>query len=83
MFFVYVLYTKKHAKHYTGFTSDLEKRLISHNELGNGWTSRYRPWILIYSKSFDTKKEALNHEKWLKTGIGRSFINSLSIEIVR
>lgn len=77
-FSVYVLFSKKHNKHYTGFTSNLENRLISHNELGHDWTSRYRPWKLIYSKKFDTKEEAMSYEKWLKAGSGRDFIKTLS-----
>lgn len=40
---VYVLYSEAFDKHYTGYTSDLEQRLISHNEFGNEWTARYRP----------------------------------------
>jgi hypothetical protein len=43
MFTVYVLYSEKYKKHYTGFTSDLPGRLISHNELGKDWTKDYRP----------------------------------------
>ena len=31
----YILYSEKFNKHYTGYTSDLEQRLRSHNELGN------------------------------------------------
>ncbi|MET3730827.1 GIY-YIG nuclease family protein, partial [Moheibacter stercoris] len=41
------------------------------------WTARYRPWKLIYTKIFDSKKEALEHEKWLKSGVGRDFIKSI------
>lgn len=74
---VYVLYSQIHQKHYTGFTSNLEERLLSHNVLGNGWTKRYRPWIVIYTKTFENKLEAMRYEKWLKTGVGRDFIKQL------
>ena len=77
MFSVYVLYSLSFDMHYTGYTSDLEGRLLSHNKLGNGWTSKYRPWKLIYTKIFETKSEALHYENWLKTGVGRTFIKSL------
>ena len=76
-FTVYVLFSEKHNKHYTGYTSDLEQRMLSHNELGKGWTASYRPWKLIYTKEFDNKKEAIQYEKWLKSGVGRDFIKSL------
>ena len=78
MFTVYVLYSNKFDKHYTGFTSNLKQRFLSHNKLGKGWTARYRPWIIIYTKTFDLKKEAINYEKWLKSGVGRDFIKTLN-----
>lgn len=78
MFTVYVLYSEKFNKIYIGFTSDLEKRLISHNELGKkGWTIKFRPWKVIHTEEFESKKEAMNREKYLKTGAGREFIRSL------
>ena len=73
----YILYSEKFKKHYTGFTSDLESRLLSHNQLGKDWTARYRPWKLIYTKEFNDKTEAMKYERWLKTGAGRDFIKSL------
>jgi putative endonuclease len=78
MFTVYVLYSSLHKKHYTGFTTNLEQRLISHNLLGKDWTARYRPWNVIYTKEFENKTDALKYEKWLKTGVGREFIKTLS-----
>ena len=51
-FTVYILFSILHQKHYTGFTSDLPDRLISHNELGYGWTSKYRPWKINSYKGF-------------------------------
>ena len=74
---VYILYSYKYNKHYTGFTSDLDERLRSHNEYGKDWTAAYRPWKLIFSKPFSEKSEAMAYEKWLKTGIGRDFIKEL------
>jgi putative endonuclease len=74
---VYILFSEKHNKHYTGFTSDLVSRLKSHNELGKDWTSRLRPWKLIFAKEFDSKQEAMAYEKWLKSGAGRDFVKKL------
>ncbi|MBK6636002.1 MAG: GIY-YIG nuclease family protein [Chitinophagaceae bacterium] len=55
-FTVYILYSLTAKKHYTGFTSNLEQRLLSHNELGKDWTAKYRPWQLIYTRDFIVKK---------------------------
>jgi putative endonuclease len=73
----YVLFSQTSGLHYIGFTSDLNQRLLSHNELGKGWTARYRPWRIIFTKEFQTKQEAMVFEKWLKTGVGRDFINTI------
>jgi putative endonuclease len=77
-FTVYILFSEKINKHYTGYSSNLQERMISHNQLGNDWTAKYRPWKLIYTIEFDDKQQALAHEKWLKTGVGRDFIKALA-----
>ncbi|MCF3108710.1 GIY-YIG nuclease family protein [Niabella sp. CC-SYL272] len=74
---VYVLYAPAYDKHYTGFTANIELRLKSHNEFGKDWTARHRPWKLIYTRDFDNKVQAMDFEKWLKTGAGRDFIKTL------
>jgi putative endonuclease len=38
---------------------------------------KYRPWKLIHTEVFDTKAEAMQREKWFKSGVGRSFIKTL------
>ena len=77
VFTVYALYSKSYDKHYYGYTTDINARFLSHNELGSDWTCRYRPWTIIFTKEFSTKSEAMAYEKWLKTGRGREFIKGL------
>ena len=78
MFTVYVLFSKDYSKIYIGFTSDLQQRLISHNELGKkGWTIKFRPWQLIYKEEYQLKVDAIKREKELKTATGRKFIWSM------
>lgn len=75
MYTVYVLYSANHSKIYIGYTSNLDQRLISHNELATkGFTLKYRPWELIHKELFKTKSEALKREKQLKSARGRLFI---------
>lgn len=49
---------------YTGWTTDLNKRVLAHNELKTGakYTSARRPVKLVYSESFETKGEAMKRE---------------------
>jgi len=78
MFSVYVLHSPSHNKIYIGYTSDIDKRLLSHNSLATkGYTIKFRPWVLIYSETFSSKSEAMKREKQLKSARGRQFIHSL------
>ena len=75
MFTVYALYSPTYNKIYIGYTSNLEERLLSHNELATkGYTVRFRPWVLMYIEDYETKKEAMIREKQLKSAKGRVFI---------
>ncbi|WP_336516833.1 GIY-YIG nuclease family protein [Pollutibacter soli] len=54
---VYVLYSVLANRHYTGFTSNLEMRLKSHNEFGKDWTCKFRPWAISFTtKNLQTKR---------------------------
>ncbi len=75
MFFVYII-ENNDGKLYIGQTYNLEKRILDHNELGIGYTSKFRPWKLIYSESFYSRKDAMKREKYLKTGAGRDWIKN-------
>jgi putative endonuclease len=68
MFWTYILHSKKYDKYYIGFTHCIEKRLIAHNHIKNkGYTKKYQPWNLIYSKEFRNKQEAMRFERYLKS----------------
>jgi len=67
MFYVYILYSKRHDKFYIGQTNNIENRLIRHN---NGYvksTKAFKPWELKYVEAFNTRSEAMKREKELKS----------------
>ena len=75
MFTVYVLYSESFNKIYIGYTSDIEQRVKSHNELATkGWTIRFRPWKVIHTEIFESKHDAMKREKQLKTAAGRDWV---------
>lgn len=76
MFYVYALYNPIAEKIYIGQTSDIDKRLKSHNsKFGNHFTAKFEgEWILIYKESLPTRSEALKREKQLKSSRGRAYI---------
>lgn len=52
---------------YTGWTNDLEKRIIAHNEgKGAKYTKSRRPVTLVYYETFATKEEAMSREYHIK-----------------
>jgi len=77
MYFVYIIYSQKLDKYYIGFSSDVEDRLRKHNRRSKGFSSLGRPWLLIYTERFETKKEAMVREKQLKSWKNRERIESL------
>ena len=78
MYYVYILYSKRRDRYYTGFTAnDLEWRLQRHNL---GWTRSTKsgiPWKLMYYETYKTKSEALKREKQIKRQKSRVYIESL------
>lgn len=76
-FVVYVLYSKKYDKTYTGYTSNLIERFKSHNQLGKkGYCMRYRPWKVVLVECYKSKSESRKRELFLKSGVGRSKIRN-------
>lgn len=52
---------------YTGWTTDLKKRLKTHNQgKGAKYTRTRLPVTLVYWETFDTKKEAMQREAAIK-----------------
>ena len=67
---VYILYSNKTKRNYTGCSSHLIERFYSHNIYGKDSTRFYRPWIIVHVDFFESKSEALKLEKYYKSGRG-------------
>lgn len=55
-------------------SQDVAKRLNQHNAGATKSTKGYRPYVLLHIEEFKTRQEARNREKYLKSGMGRSWI---------
>ncbi|MDZ4691938.1 GIY-YIG nuclease family protein [Terricaulis sp.] len=76
MFFVYLLESEaKPSQRYTGFSSDIEARLKTHNAGGSPHTAKYRPWRLVAYFAFEEEAKARAFEHYLKSGSGKAFAN--------
>jgi putative endonuclease len=53
-------------KSYVGYTSDLVSRLKKHNSNKGAKSTKGYKWLLIYSKKFKSKSEAMSFEYKLK-----------------
>ncbi|MBI2454146.1 MAG: GIY-YIG nuclease family protein [Parcubacteria group bacterium] len=73
---VYILKSVSYKKTYTGSTADLERRLTEHNAGWSVFSSRYRPWVIVYREEYPTLEEARKREKYLKSSAGRRFIKN-------
>jgi putative endonuclease len=79
MYYVYVLFSYKDKKLYTGFSSDLRKRVKEHTN-GEVLSTKSRlPTELIYYEAYRDKRDAIKREIFLKSGRGREVLKSLLI----
>ena len=75
MFYTYVLFNKVTGRYYIGYTPDLRKRLDKHYSgkvLSTKSNVNYR---LVSFIGFVNRVDALDFEKYLKSGSGVAFMN--------
>jgi putative endonuclease len=77
MYSVYVLWNGKLSKRYAGSTQDLSKRLRQHNSGKSKFTIGGIPWKIVYSESLPDVGSARRRENFLKTGVGRKWLDDL------
>ena len=79
----YVLFSLKDGRLYKGTCSDLGERFLTHSMGGTISTKNRRPLILIYTRKFDSKSDALAYERYSKSIDGgvqlREKLSQLSI----
>ena len=71
--FVYVLRSERSGCPYVGVTTNVSRRLETHNSGGSLFTAPHRPWRLVVALEFPTEELALKFERYLKSGSGRAF----------
>jgi putative endonuclease len=75
MYFVYILLLKNH-QFYTGFSSDLKRRLSEHKNGRVKFTRNRLPVKLIHYEAYLHKEDAQRREKYLKTTEGKKFLRN-------
>ena len=75
-YYTYVLKSDIDNNWYTGFTSNLRKRLAEHNNGMNLSTKHRTPFTLIYYEACLNKYDAIAREKYLKSGMGKRYLRN-------
>ena len=74
---VYILESLIDGSFYIGYTQDIFLRLEQHNAGETKYTSRKKPWKIVYTELMESKSDALKREIFLKKQRSRQFYLSL------
>jgi len=67
-YYVYMLVSKNKKKlfSYVGYTKNIEKRMMLHNNSNGAKYTKGRKWILCYKETYLSKSKAMSREYKLK-----------------
>jgi putative endonuclease len=77
MYFLYILKSEKLEKYYVGISQNPELRLQYHNTIEKGFTSRYRPWKLVFKQEFESRNVAQQKENMIKKWKSKEIIRKV------
>jgi putative endonuclease len=76
-FVVYILFSETKNRFYIGFTSNLEERLVRHNQKSKGFTGNVNDWKVVYIENYQSKELAHKRELQIKSWKSRIKIQEL------
>lgn len=76
MHYVYVLQSLKDGDFYTGYTTDLKRRIEEHNSGLQVSTASRAPFKLIYYEGCISREDAIARERYLKSGRGKKYLRN-------
>ena len=76
-FIVYILFSETKNKYYVGYTSNLEERVIRHNQKSKGFTGNVNDWKVVHFEKYSTKEQAIQREVRIKSWKSRIKIQEL------
>lgn len=80
---VYAIVSDVDNRIYVGLTKNLLRRVGEHNSGFVKSTKAYKPWTVFYTEDADTRIEARQREKYLKSGFGKEFLKMIRDENIR
>jgi putative endonuclease len=82
-YFLYILQSKSCGKYYVGISQNPETRLEYHNTVEKGFTSRYRPWEIVFIKEFENRELAMEAERKVKSWKSRKMIEKVITQEIK
>ena len=76
-YYVYILESLNRNFIYVGFTTDLRKRFLEHNNKEELSTKHYAPFNLIHYEAYKNKKDAKRREEYFKTTKGKTTLKTM------
>jgi putative endonuclease len=77
MYYTYAISSINRNYIYVGISDNVDRRVKVHNKGYNKTTKSYCPFNVILVEEYDTRMEARNREKYLKSGCGKEFLKVL------
>jgi len=74
MFYTYILKSVSTEKIYIGQTNNLKERISKHNNNEVISTKNRGPWEILFSKQFESRSQAMEFEKYLKSLKNRKYL---------
>ena len=66
MYYVYIIKSTVNSTIYCGYSSDLKQRIEDHNAGKSKYTSKFKPWKLVYYEAYTLRSDAIIRERKLK-----------------
>ena len=76
-YYVYIIRSINFDYTYAGHTKDIKARISEHNRGKTRSNKRFRPFELVYFECFKTRKEAIDRERYFKSGSGREHLKEI------
>ena len=73
----YILQSLANGSYYVGQTKEIESRIVKHNRGEVLSTRPHKPWKLVYTAKFGTRREAIRWEREVKSHKSRFYIEKL------
>lgn len=83
MYYVYILFNKVTSRYYVGYTPDLRKRIAKHQSGEVQSTKSNLNYELVHYSAFVQRRDALDFEKYLKSGSGVAFMSKHFLKSVK